>query len=270
MRRFAAVFAALAALTFASAANAAHIVDTFRLDTYDAGGSGLGFLDPYIGIITVTDYGSHLEIDAMLNTAVDGTSLGTDYEFRQAPDSNHNALVFGLDKTGAGLGDFSTNVSTTGLFRHSGTSFSAPPFNASTWNYAVDCTAATGSGSNAKDGCIKGYETPPSGGDKLNPTSIHLSVTGNKTIGGIDISDLAHTIYHPKNGDPKHVYDVYFAVDVVKGANCNGSCTGNVGASFWNQQSYAPEPGTWALLILGFGAVGADLRRRRARALADA
>ena len=31
-----------------------------------------------------------------------------------------------------------------------------------------------------------------------------------------------------------------------------------------------PEPATWAMLMLGFGAIGASLRRRKADALGDA
>ena len=41
-------------------------------------------------------------------------------------------------------------------------------------------------------------------------------------------------------------------------------------ASFSGNLSFSqavPEPGTWGLMLLGFGAVGASMRRRRARAI---
>lgn len=50
--------------------------------------------------------------------------------------------------------------------------------------------------------------------------------------------------------------DVYFTTDLV---NANGR-TGNVGAIAFAGQ--VPEPSTWALLIIGFGAIGAGMRRR--------
>lgn len=42
-----------------------------------------------------------------------------------------------------------------------------------------------------------------------------------------------------------------------------------VGGGFTAQISAVPEPGTWAMLLLGFGLVGMALRRRRAPALAS-
>lgn len=44
-------------------------------------------------------------------------------------------------------------------------------------------------------------------------------------------------------------------------SNCGGPLAPNSDASF-----AVPEPGTWALMILGFGTIGAVLRRRRAAA----
>jgi hypothetical protein len=45
----------------------------------------------------------------------------------------------------------------------------------------------------------------------------------------------------------------------------NGSYVGNI-----NVTTSVPEPGTWAMLLLGFGAVGFALRRRRLPVLAQA
>ena len=41
----------------------------------------------------------------------------------------------------------------------------------------------------------------------------------------------------------------------------NGSLSGNV--SFTSVAAAVPEPGTWALMLVGFGAVGFSMRRRR-------
>lgn len=48
----------------------------------------------------------------------------------------------------------------------------------------------------------------------------------------------------------------------------NGSYGGNVAFQFVN--AGVPEPATWALMLLGFGAVGWQLRRRRHMVLAQA
>jgi hypothetical protein len=54
---------------------------------------------------------------------------------------------------------------------------------------------------------------------------------------------------------------IYFASDIV-GANGN---TGNVGATLL--AGGVPEPASWALMLIGFGSLGAALRHRRSQAL---
>ena len=61
--------------------------------------------------------------------------------------------------------------------------------------------------------------------------------------------------------DPFEGHPINFAVDVVSGQN-----TGTVGGGLGGA---VPEPSAWALMILGFGGVGATIRaRRRTLALA--
>jgi hypothetical protein len=51
-------------------------------------------------------------------------------------------------------------------------------------------------------------------------------------------------------------------------ANCNGAtnnCDANFRVTGENLVAAVPEPGTWAMLILGFGVVGGALRRRATR-----
>jgi hypothetical protein len=269
MRRIAVAVAALAAMSFASVASAAVTITKFSLDVYDP--SAVSFTDASIGTITVTDNGIDMYIVAALNVDGDGNSLGnaSTYEFRDG-NADHISLVFQSDKT-ATLSGLRTNVLTTALNQvppplpPKPPTFSEPPFG-SNWNYAVQCASATGKGDKAANGCLSGYTAPPvipagkDAGTGLNPTKISFHVAG------IDFSDLKSTTYKPAGSTLTK--NIWFAVDVIAGPPCHIMCTGNVGATWLSQTSYVPEPGTWALLILGFGAVGADLRRRRARALA--
>lgn len=57
----------------------------------------------------------------------------------------------------------------------------------------------------------------------------------------------------------------WFAADILDGATGG---TYNVAAKDAFLQTVVPEPGTWALMILGFGGAGAALRRQRRLALA--
>ena len=64
-------------------------------------------------------------------------------------------------------------------------------------------------------------------------------------------------------GEPFAPRPLYFVVDVAAfGAN-NTVLTGNIGAVLRESQTAVPEPATWSLMILGFGGVGALLRKRR-------
>jgi hypothetical protein len=51
---------------------------------------------------------------------------------------------------------------------------------------------------------------------------------------------------------------IYFTSDLV---NADG-LTGNVGATLVNTPS-VPEPATWAMMLIGFGATGVAMRRTR-------
>lgn len=60
------------------------------------------------------------------------------------------------------------------------------------------------------------------------------------------------------------------AISLIAGANntltVNGTNTGNSafsGTLTFAAQSAVPEPGTWAMMLLGFGAVGFSMRRKR-------
>jgi hypothetical protein len=226
-RAFAAAIAAFAAMTFASAASAAVIVTTFNLDTTEVP----QFTGTNFGTVTVTDNGIDLYVAVALNSG---------FEFRKAPDSQHNALTFKLDELSLPLLNLKSNVVAGSFQKAAGTSFVNKPFTG--FNYAVDCKTGK---------CAPGWSPTK------NPTAMNFK------IAGVSIDDLKAVTSKPKTGPSKNIF---FAVDVVN----RSGYTGSIGASSYSQISYVPEPGTWALLMLGFGCVGADLRRRRAKRIAVA
>lgn len=139
-------------------------------------------------------------------------------------NSNHNAFSFSL--TGSPVISLS-NV-TSGFALVNASSVTAPPFGS--FDYALDCT-----------GCGPGY-----GGGNPGP----LAFTVTSSSGPLSLSSLTSMPYMGNN--------VYFASDLV---DSNGK-TGNVGGVA-TTQSAVPEPATWAMMLIGFGAVGGSLRRRK-------
>ena len=58
-------------------------------------------------------------------------------------------------------------------------------------------------------------------------------------------------------------FDAGAGVDVITITDrLNSNATGLSNAAFF-QTSHAPEPATWAMMLLGFGAIGVSMRRRR-------
>jgi hypothetical protein len=227
------VVTALAVSLLATTASAAVTVTTFKLDVSDA----FSGISSGIGTVTVTDNGVDLHI---------AVALDQGWEFRSIPDGSHEDLVFDVqDAQHHQLNGLGVTHLTSGFSQLSGNSFDSQPFK--DLNYAINC-----------DACTKGW-TGPNISHPNNPTAVAFN------LAGISESQLASVPYTPK-GAPKGTLptQVFFAVDLQK----FGGSTGTVGATFWNQVSYAPEPGAWALMILGFGCIGADLRRRRRLALA--
>lgn len=229
MFRSIAALAVVAALSLAGAAQAATIY-TFHLDTVDPSGELAGVTDA--GTITVTDTG----VDLLVAVALDNG-----FAFRHAPDNNHHSFVFDSDQGHASI----LNLHPTYFFQVAGASFTDSPFNSSPWNNAINCTLdqqATGAG------CANGAKPG-------NPTNLSFKVAG------ITFSDLVSQPYTGANG-LKHIF---FAADVVGSIGRYNGKTGNVGATWDGNPVFgsAPEPGAWALVTVGFGFIGAGLRRRR-------
>lgn len=77
----------------------------------------------------------------------------------------------------------------------------------------------------------------------------------------------AATAQHPVTGNrfASNSDGWWFAADVYQSGSCGNACTFVVGARDAVQQRMpgVPEPSSWALMILGFGTIGAMLRRER-------
>jgi hypothetical protein len=143
-------------------------------------------------------------------------------------NGNHDAFDFDL----TGEPGVTISALTSGITRESGTSFSEPPWG--NFGYSLDCT-----------GCGAGF-----GGGLVGPVSFKVTATS----GSLSLASLGFNTVGGQN--------IYFSSDIVN----TGGFTGNVGATLTSVTGGVPEPTSWALMILGFGGVGAMLRRRNGAA----
>ncbi len=146
-------------------------------------------------------------------------------------NANHDAFAFTIsgdpNLAVSGLTDGFTTEQLT-----SGTGQSEPPFG--TFQTAIVCGSACGNG---YDGGFSGQLTFTLG--RTDATALTLASLLSNTYMG---------------------QQIYFTSDLV---NANG-LTGNVGATLVNTPS-VPEPATWAMMLMGFGATGVAMRRTRRR-----
>ena len=124
----------------------------------------------------------------------------------------------------------------------------------------------TGSGSFDLTGLLLGIninQTVPGGSGMLQAGNLFGTIMG--TSSGAAISWLATGV--TING---YVYSVTNSpLSIVPPASCiAGPETCGV-TSIQGQVAAVPEPGTWALMLLGFGGIGMALRRRRRPVLAQ-
>jgi hypothetical protein len=142
-------------------------------------------------------------------------------------NSTHHAFAF--DLTGAGVSI--TNVS-TGFSVDKTSPASEPPFGS--WQYAIDYTGK------AKQGNA--------------PASLSFLVSDTLH----DLTTASLKLDHTFSTGGK-TYNIYAASDIFSGK------TGNVGATL--VPTGVPEPASWAMMLVGFGGLGAALRSRRSRAV---
>ena len=90
---------------------------------------------------------------------------------------------------------------------------------------------------------------------------------GNALAGG---TFVGNDIFNPANGDqtdPNTNPLVTFYFTGADGANVAGISLTSNGTNAFETDNYAinavPEPGTWAMMLLGFGALGFAMRRRK-------
>lgn len=106
------------------------------------------------------------------------------------------------------------------------------------------------------------------GPDDVDITAAFLTGTG--------IGSPINLIANPSNTDLLENYALTglnlgagtYELTIEGTRNANGSYGGNVAFSFVN--GGVPEPATWMMMLLGFGAIGWQLRRGRNRVLAQA
>jgi len=108
-----------------------------------------------------------------------------------------------------------------------------------------------------------------------------LNRTGSASdLGGTyTISDLGATTLGAGVGDPRvsGTYSAFTGLSAFNGTSVNGAWTltiadqfgadvGNLGSwdlSLNGVSGAVPEPATWAMMLIGFGAIGVSMRRRR-------
>jgi hypothetical protein len=103
------------------------------------------------------------------------------------------------------------------------------------------------------------------------PTDVDISAA---FINGTGILSPISLIANPFNIDVNENYAIFglplgagtYTLTIQGTRGDSGSFGGNVAF----QANAVPEPATWALMLLGFGAIGWQLRRRRTLALAQA
>ena len=224
------LLAAAAALAMTMAASAASAT-TYFIDTYAAGFQGT------LGTVTVTGEGtSTLSFDVFLNPNV---------AFQQLGNGNlHDALWFDLTGVVGAITSSSytfTAPAPTGSFpnggQFSGTSLSTNNFGQGGFafgDYAVQ---------------VQDSITPP-----VDYYSGHLTFTVTSLGGSLNLaSNLVggETVFGA--GD--------FRQTLAGGTVVTGPAGFTLGDG--NTNNNVPEPATWALMIAGFGGVGALMRRRR-------
>lgn len=235
-RNFLAAVAAGALLLGANAASATTAVYNFTV--YDAAFTG------NLGTVTVTDHGTHtLDIDVLLaaNTFFQLQGNGNIKEafwFDLPGLAGNTSVTYNISAPNGpapGTGDYPTG----GLF--TGANYSSNAYGQG-WSSGYDYAMRV---------------QDSSGGGNLDYYTGHLtfSVTGNAPL---SIASLGTGQVENIGG----VKNVVFGADLRQ---CiTASCvTGPAGAILSPPPGGVPEPATWAMMLFGFGGIGALLRRRR-------
>jgi PEP-CTERM motif len=223
--------AMIAGLASAGAASAV-TTETFDLTVNGCSSSCFAKGVSSLGTVTVTQTSS-----GALDFSVDLTNGAL---INANGNDQHHALAFSI--AGTGVSDVSISKLSTGFSSavSSTPTYDEPPFASGKGPLFDDVINYTGS---AKQG--------------HTPSAFSFVVTdkkGNLTLA--DISPVSYTVN-------KSVTQIYLAADVYANKQ-----TGNVGAPNGSISIATPEPGSWALMVIGVGFMGASLRTRRRNVLA--
>jgi hypothetical protein len=215
----------LALLAAASFAAIAATPAVAQVATYSLSvdGSSSGLGAGPYGTVTVTQNA--------IGTLTFVETLFAGYRFHRGND-NHDAAAFSL------MGD--PNLTITGLTA----GFTAENLASGTGNGLSDSEPPFGEflTSIVCSGCGPGY-----GGGLNGPLTFTV---GRTDMTALTLASLGYNVFNGQN--------IYFTSDLVI---ANGN-TGNVGATLVNTPP-VPEPATWAMMLVGFGATGVAMRRRR-------
>ena len=148
-------------------------------------------------------------------------------EFHDPADLNHWEFAFNLS-AGATFSSVTDNDAAHQTFAVAAGPANLAPFGS--FAYRVSCTAD----------CLKGYGA--GGASTLSFTILEPGINVNS------FTPTASATYG----------NVLFGADVVR----SNSLTGNIGA-LGGGPGGVPEPASWAMMLVGFGGLGALLRRRR-------
>jgi hypothetical protein len=246
MKTIKTVMAAMAGAAVLVSAGAAGAATVYDLNVYDSSAGFTGSL----GTVTVSGQGtSTLSFDVSLNSNVFFQMTGN--------GSANDAFWFDLQNANNGHA----------VYEPIGISISSPNGSASgTGDYPTGgrFAASYDLGHGWSSGDYGLTVSDSSAGSNLNYYSGHLVFTAGSYFGTpLELDSSMH------NGAT-----VFGGADLRQCPGTNpksGSCvTGPVGFSLVQQAAAVPEPSTWAIMLMGFGGLGAMLRQRRQVALVRA
>jgi hypothetical protein len=108
-------------------------------------------------------------------------------------------------------------------------------------------------------------------------SSLFGTITGSEFTGSVDSNNILTFTYTPGTGDPAihyfglsqaNTYDLFYDPNAITSLSINLTTyfANNPGLShldvFDTTVRSVPEPATWAMMMIGFGAIGFSMRRR--------
>jgi hypothetical protein len=99
----------------------------------------------------------------------------------------------------------------------------------------------------------------------IDPTKVNASGPGQNVFDfdGLLSGDVWIGIHKGKGGGDGYEGTAFFRLTASDLDSVSLKLNGASSAVVYAQQSPVPEPSTWAMLLLGFGVIGAAMRRRR-------